>query len=99
MSNRPKSSIELENMLSHLKLDTVDATQTAFANDGIHISETTAFKWRGLAKENMISELPKLLYEDDENAGRNPIHEDTQADTGCCKLVAARLYNLVCVWK
>ena len=64
-------NIELDTILSHLQLKTVDETQTAFAKSGIHISETTAFKWRELAKEDSVSKLW-----DDDNEDTNPTSPD-----------------------
>ena len=101
MSNQTRitKKIEIEEMLSHLNLETVDATQTAFANSGIHISEATAFKWREMARDNLISELPKLLQEDDDAVGRNPVCSDAQIETGCCRRLAVKLCNLLCLRK
>jgi hypothetical protein len=98
MSGKSKAArnIELEEMLSHLSLETVDATQTAFANSGIHISETTAFRWRELAKDNAGSKLSELLQEDETDTGRNPVSSDTQVETGCFKRITAKLRNLLC---
>ena len=55
-------TIELETALSHLGLETVDQTQTAFAVSGVHISERTAFSWREMARENSFQH--QLLDED-----------------------------------
>ena len=55
-------TIDLETALSHLGLETVDQTQTAFAVSGVHISERTAFSWREMARENSFQS--KLLEDD-----------------------------------
>jgi hypothetical protein len=70
-------NIELETILSYLHLKTVDETQTAFAKSGIHISETTAFKWRELAKEDSVSQLWDNANEN-EDTGTNPASPDPE---------------------
>jgi hypothetical protein len=99
MSDRPKltNSVDIEKMLAHLKLETVDATQTAFANSGIHISEATAIKWRELARDDMASKLPELLYDDEGDVGRNPVCGDAPIQMGCCKRMATKLCQLLCM--
>jgi len=85
--NKAKSDVELKTVLSHLNLVTVDETQTALANTGIHISETTAFRWRRLAKENPT--LPLLDIpppnKDDEHWGKNPICAAPEVKPTCFK--------------
>ena len=68
----PKPNLDLGTALSHLGLETVDQTQTAFAVSGIHISESTAFSWREMARENSFQ--PQLLQEDT---------QDDQSDATC----------------
>jgi hypothetical protein len=48
----PKKKLDMDIALSHLRLETIDETQTAFAMSDISISESTAFRWRELARTN-----------------------------------------------
>ena len=57
----PRQTIDLKTALSYLDLNTVDQTQTAFAMSGVHISESTAFSWREMTRENSI---PPQFWED-----------------------------------
>ena len=75
-----KPSVELETVLSHLKLKTIDETQAAFAVCDIHISESTAFKWREMAKENPTQELPRTYCND-----QNPTPVAPEIKTTCFK--------------
>jgi hypothetical protein len=81
-----KKDIGLETALSHLNLKTVDETQTAFALSGIHISESTAFKWREMAKENPTPQFwetdPK---KDSDNTDQNPSCTTPDVKTKCFK--------------
>jgi hypothetical protein len=56
----PKNKLNMDTALSHLNLETIDETQTAFAMSGVGISERTAFRWREMARENSI---PQLFWE------------------------------------
>ena len=47
-------NISPEELLTYLRLPTNDDTQTAFAKKGLHISETTATRWRELANEGDV---------------------------------------------
>ena len=62
-------TIDLETALSHLGLETVDQTQTAFAVSGVHISERTAFSWREMAREHSFQS--QYLEEEENNQGNN----------------------------
>lgn len=74
MMRSTKKEIELETVLANLNLRTVDETQTAFAKNGIHISETTAFRWREMAKENPVPQLwdPTSKKINEQDSGQNP---------------------------
>ena len=43
--------IDSDTIIHILQLPTIDATQTAFATHNIHISESTAMKWREYAND------------------------------------------------
>jgi hypothetical protein len=47
-----KKKLDMDIALSHLRLDTIDETQTAFAMSDINISESTVFRWREMARTN-----------------------------------------------
>jgi hypothetical protein len=53
--------LDMEIALSHLRLNTIDETQTAFAMSDVNISESTAFRWREMARTNST---PPLFWEE-----------------------------------
>lgn len=54
MTKEYTQNISPEELLAYLRLPSTDDTQTAFAKKGLHISETTAKKWRDLANEGDV---------------------------------------------
>ncbi len=54
MTKEYTKNISPEELLTYLRLPTTDDTQTAFAKKGLHISETTATRWRELANEGEV---------------------------------------------
>jgi len=54
-------TISNEILLEYLHLPTIDDTQTAFAKSDICISESTAAKWRKLAREDSIETVQANL--------------------------------------
>jgi hypothetical protein len=98
-AKKPKQEIEIETILSHLKLETVDETQTAFAKNGIYISETTAFKWRELAKENPNPNAFEFLHDKDECTDENPKHDATEVKPKCLGRLASMFCNMFRSWK
>lgn len=63
------TTLKSETIIDFLALPTADDTQTAFAREGIHISEKTAEQWRMLAEKDILYCMPpekELVFDDSE---------------------------------
>lgn len=71
-SETPLITLSTETILQFLQLPTADDTQTAFAQNRIFISETTAKKWRHLASVDAIQNV------------RSMTEDRVVSSRGCC---------------
>ena len=69
-SKKQTTNLSPEELLFCLRLPTIDDTQTAFAKKGLHISETTAARWRELANDESVI----LIHEEEHIEEKAPCH-------------------------
>jgi hypothetical protein len=70
----------LQECIPCLQLPSVDATQTAFADKGVFVSERTIYKWRNMLKESSFTTdtTPLICLNDEIKAHK--INDDSSSE-------------------